>query len=113
MKSKKELKEAYIQMKIPAGMYRIRNLMSGMSYLDVNNNLDAIWNRHRTQLKFGTHRNSVLQQDWDTYGESNFVFEILEEIDTEDLTAEQISTELKILLSLYLDESDKDQFYNK
>ena len=112
MKSKKELKEAYRQMKFPAGLYRIRNLLNGNAYIDVNHNLDAIWNRHRTQLKFGTHQNISLQQDWTESGESNFIFEVLELIDTDDLTSVQITKELKLLRTIYLETVDKGLLYN-
>lgn len=112
MKSKKELKEAYRQMKFRAGLYQIRNVSTDRKYIDVNTNLDAIWNRHRTELKFGSHQNGSLQHDWNQNGESKFIFEILELLDTDALTSVQITSELKLLKDMYLQSIDIYKLYN-
>ena len=99
-------------MRFPAGLYQIRNLKNGRTYIDINSNLDAIWNRHQAQLRFGSHPNADLQRDWIEQGASTFLFEILELIDTDDLTVSQINHDLKLLKSLYLDTVDKGSLYN-
>ena len=113
MKSKKELKEDYRQMKFAAGLYQIRNTANGKCYLDVSNNLDAIWNRHLAQLKFGAHRNLDLQQDWQEYGASHFIYEIVDHIDTDDLTELQIKNELKALKAMHMEVRDPSTLYNR
>jgi len=76
----KELKLAYKLALPPMGIYAIRNLATGRIYLDQSNNLTGALNRHRLELKLGTHRNPALLADWRSYGEAQFSFEILEQL---------------------------------
>ncbi len=80
MKTKKELKNEYKQMKSPMGVFRIRNIVNGKILIDSSTNMNSKWNRHKTELRFGTHRNSELQKDWKQFGEENFIFEIVSEL---------------------------------
>lgn len=102
MKTRKELISEYKQKKFKAGVFQIRNLATGKVYIESSVDLDAIWNRHRVQLKFGGHPIAELQQDWNTYGEENFVFEILEEIDQKE--GMDLPKEVKMLETLYLED---------
>lgn len=105
MKTRKELKDAYKQMKFRMGVFQIRNTVNGKIYIESSVNLDAIWNRHRFQLNAGNHPNNVLQQDWNTYGESQFCYEILAELEQdEDGGARDYSKDLKALELLYVEE---------
>lgn len=91
----KALKAAY-KLAFPAmGVFVIRNQVNGRWYVDQSSNLTGVLNRHRLELKWGTHRNRALQEDWRTHGEAQFSFEILEQITerTEpgfDYTAERV-----------------------
>lgn len=115
MKSKKELKETYRQMKFRMGVFQIRNLANGKILVDSNTNLDAIWNRHRTQLKFNGHPNQALQSDWNTFGEDNFRFEILAELEEQEGDQPDYNKELKALAELYIEELQPfgDKGYNR
>lgn len=104
MKSKKELKEEYQQMKFRMGVFQIRNLVSGKIFIGSSTNLDAIWNRHRFQLNYGNHPNPPLQNDWKELGEENFRFEILSEIEPKEGEQVDYQREVKLLEELYLDE---------
>jgi group I intron endonuclease len=104
MKTKKDLKEEYKQMKFRMGIFQIRNTVNGKIYVEHSVNLDAIWNRHRTQLKFGAHPNALLQNDWKTFGEENFRYEILLEIDQKEEDTIDYKRELKLLEAMYLEE---------
>lgn len=74
----KALKQAY-KLAFPVmGVYAIRNQGNGRLFLDQSSNLTGALNRHRMELRFGTHRNRALQQDWRDFGEAQFSFEILE-----------------------------------
>ena len=76
----KALKQAY-KLAFPAmGVFVIRNQVNGRCYVDQSSNLTGSLNRHRLELKWGTHRNRMLQEDWRTHGEAQFSFEILEQI---------------------------------
>ena len=103
MKSKKELIGEYKQMKFRMGVFQIRNVVNGKILVDSSVNLDAIWNRHRLELDFGGHRNKDLQKDWKTFGEDNFRYEILSELEHRDGIVDY-SKELKLLEKMYLEE---------
>ncbi|MEI6411835.1 MAG: GIY-YIG nuclease family protein [Bacteroidota bacterium] len=102
--TRKELTEAYKNQKFRMGLFLVRNTANGKIFIESSVNLDKIWNRHRTELEIGSHRNTELQKDWKTYGEASFVFEVLAEIDTENMDNNQINKELKLLEQLYLEE---------
>lgn len=44
------------------------------------NPISKRWAHYRNELKRNNHYNSYLQKAWNKYGESNFVFEILDEV---------------------------------
>lgn len=64
-----------------AGVYAVRNLRDGRVLLGSALNLHGPLNRHRAQLKFGSHPCRALQQDWDALGPEAFAFEVLETVD--------------------------------
>lgn len=115
MQTKKDLKEAYKQMKFPAGVFQIRNTSNGKIYIDSSVNLNTIWNRHKTQLKFGSHPNEELQKDWNLLGEDCFVYEIVSETDQKDNEPTDLAKEVKQLEQLFLEELQpyNDKGYNK
>ena len=104
-KTKKQLKDEYKQMKFKAGVFVIRNTVNNKIFLGSSVNLDAIWNRHRLQLNFGSHPAAELLKDWKELGEDKFIFEIISEIKQNDeMTDKDIADEVKALEKLYLDE---------
>ena len=80
MKTRKELKEEYKQMKYPMGVFQLRNLTNNKVFIGSSTDLKAAWPALKLQLDIGIHSNSELQNDWTTTGAANFVYEILEEI---------------------------------
>ncbi|GAA6141925.1 GIY-YIG nuclease family protein [Hydrogenophaga sp. 5NK40-0174] len=62
------------------GIYAVRNLQSGRQLIGMSTNLPGSLNRHRTELRFGSHRNPALMSDWKAMGESRFAFEVLEQL---------------------------------
>jgi len=115
MKTNKELKEEYKQMKFKIGVFQIRNKVNGKIYIDSSVNLDAYWNRNRAQLNFGNHQNTVLQNEWNTFGEENFVYEILSEINHKDDEQIDYAKEAGQLAALYIEELKPfdEKGYNK
>ncbi|GAB4034253.1 GIY-YIG nuclease family protein [Spirosoma gilvum] len=115
MKTNKELKEAYRQKKFRIGIFQIRNMVNGKIYIGGSLNLEAIWNRNRMELNFGGHRNETLQREWKEFGEANFVFEILSEIEQKEGSTIDYSKEVKELEKLYIDELQPfaDKGYHK
>jgi ribosomal protein S18 len=102
MKTKKELKEEYKQMKTPMGVFQIKNIANNKVLIDNSIDMVSKWNRHKMELKFGNHRNRTFQKDWNDYGENNFVFEVLSELkknDEEDINYNKVLETLKTMVT--------------
>jgi len=76
---KKELKQSYRQKPEAMGVYQIRNVVNERVFVGAALNLYGIINRHKFDLKLGSHRNEKLQADWLAFGGESFAFEILDE----------------------------------
>lgn len=77
LRRRKEWIELYKQARKTAGVYAVRNLASDRVLLGSSINLHGPLNRHRSELRLGSHRCAELQADWDRLGEDAFRFEIL------------------------------------
>jgi len=62
------------------GIYKIINLTNGLFYIGSALTILARWANHKSRLKKNTHDNIYLQRAWNKYGEENFKFEIIEEV---------------------------------
>lgn len=115
MDRKKELKALYKETPRPTGIYQIRNTANGKLLIGSSLNLDGSVNSNRFQLKMNCHRNSQLQQDWQTYGETSFIFEVLEELKPADIQSPDCKEKLNKLEEQWLDKLQPygDKGYNK
>ncbi len=115
MKSKKDLKEEYKFKKFKIGVFQIRNTINNKIYIDSSVNIDAIFNRHRLQLNFGSHPNNLLQNEWIEFGEEKFVFETLAEITQNETEEKDYNKEAKQLAEMYIEELKpfEEKGYNK
>ena len=104
MKTKKELKEEYKQSKPKMGVFSIRNLENGKILIDYALDVEAKWNRHKMELKFGSHKNKELQSDWKNLGEEQFRFEILSTLEHKEDEFVDYQKELELLKSIVSDE---------
>ncbi len=111
MKTKRELKEAYKQMKIPMGVFQIKNISNNKVLIDNSIDMESKWNRHKMELKFGNHRNRTFQKDWNDYGENNFVFEVLSELKKNDEENINYNKELKTLQDMVIEELNVKNIY--
>ena len=111
MKTKKELKEAYKQMKIPMGVFQIKNIRNSKVLIDYSIDMESKWNRHKMELKFGNHRNRNFQKDWNEYGEENFVFDVLSELKKSEEGNINYNKELKILQDMVIEELNIENIY--
>lgn len=68
-----------------SGIYRIRNLKTGRSYIGSSRNIPKRWAQHRCDLRAGRHHCVYLQRSWNKYGEEAFVFEVEESCKSKDL----------------------------
>ena len=101
--TKKELKNQYKETKFPMGVFQIKNQFNGKILLDSGLNMPAKWKRHLTELKFGSHRNKVLQQEWKQFGATAFVYEVVAELEYKD-PMEDYGKEVAVLEAMYLEE---------
>ena len=99
---KSEIKKAYKQSKRSMGVYRIKTSQNDKLYIGFATDLDARFNRHKSELKFGSHRNKELQQIWNACGESAFDFEILDVLDQDDNTEASSYEELRVLTEMWV-----------
>jgi group I intron endonuclease len=74
-----------VRPKIRCGVYQIRNLITGDLYVGATANRSVRWMGHRYQLRHNKHHCPRLLMAWNEYGESNFIFEWLEDTPRESL----------------------------
>ena len=111
MKTKKELKEEYKQLKIPMGVFQIKNIRNNKVLIDYSIDMKSKWNRHKMELKFGNHRNRNFQKEWNEYGEENFVFEVLSELIKSEEENINYNKELKTLQDMVIEELNVKNIY--
>ena len=104
MKDRKALKEAYKQKKPTMGVFQILNKVNGKRLIEESTDIPAKWNRHQTELRFGSHRNTAFQKDWTEHGKENFEFSILSELEIKEGETLNIGQELKTLKEMVLEE---------
>jgi len=104
MKTRKELKEEYRQMKFKMGVFQIRNSVNGKVLIGSSLDLKAIWHAQKLQLDMGMHQNTELQKDWKTFGPENFNYEILEEIQESEDKPMDYKKEIKALEEMIVQE---------
>ncbi|MBN2028899.1 GIY-YIG nuclease family protein [bacterium] len=103
MKTKKEIKREYKERQKQAGIFQVKNKVNGKILLGSSLNLAGPLNAHRFMLTIGSHRNKVLQQEWDQYGQDQFVFEILEVVKVKDDTDFNLNDELALLEQIWIE----------
>jgi group I intron endonuclease len=103
MKSRQEIKKAYLGRKKPAGVFQVKNTANGKVLLGSSLNLEGSLDRHKFMLTIGLHRNEALQKDWNDYGPDNFVFEILEVVKVPDDPGFNLDDELTLLEMIWLE----------
>lgn len=67
------------------GIYKITNTITGDFYIGSSKNVKKRWAHHQWQSTWNEYPNSQLYKDMQKYGLDKFVFEILEEVETEKL----------------------------
>lgn len=74
-----------------SGIYEIRNTVNGHIYVGSAIDLKQRWYDHRKLLRVNKHHSKYLQNAWNKYGESAFIFVVLRYIKSKDdlITNEQ------------------------
>lgn len=66
-------------MKKVSGIYQIKNICNDKVYIGQSSDILKRFYNHKSELKRNKHTNKHLQRAWNTYGQNNFSFDILEE----------------------------------
>jgi group I intron endonuclease len=64
-----------------SGIYQIKNIINGKTYIGQTQNFSTRKSMHFSELRGGYHHNQHLQNSFNKYGESNFIFEKLLELE--------------------------------
>ncbi|AFN74608.1 LuxR family transcriptional regulator [Melioribacter roseus P3M-2] len=99
---KSALKKAYKESKKPMGVYSIKNNYNHKLYLGASVDPEARINRHKAELRFGSHRNAELQNAWKNGGESALEFEILDLLEQKEEVENNIEEELRLLTEMWI-----------
>jgi hypothetical protein len=100
---RKDLIRKYKENPPPAGVYRIRNAVNGMSVVGTSPNLPGMLNRQRFQLEHGSHPLRELQSDWNALGPEAFIFETLDQLEPSSEAGYDPSEDLRVLVQMWLD----------
>jgi hypothetical protein len=101
MRTRSELKEEYRKLRPPMGVFVVRNLRSGRFQVHAALDLRAGMNRLRTELRFSSHRNQDLQEDWRTLGPEAFEIRPLDELAPRDAPGWTPGDDLEELASMW------------
>ncbi len=101
---RKELVQAYRERPPRAGVYRVRNAVTGKVLLGSRLRLDGALESHRFQLAHGAHRNAALQRDWNAHGAAAFTFEVLEEVKVKEEPGFDLEAELALLEEIWIEQ---------
>ena len=102
-KTRADLRRAYKETPLQAGIFQIKNTQSGKILLGSSTNLHGPLNKHRFLLSIGKHDNAALQSDWRQYGAEAFIFEILEIVKPSDDPAFNLEDELTLLEQIWIE----------
>jgi hypothetical protein len=104
MKTRKEMKEEYKQMKFKMGVFQIKNKLNYKVFIGSSTDLKAVWFAQQLKLNTGMHPNYDLQKEWKEFGAENFTYEILEEIEQNEEKPVDYAKEVKALEEMVIDE---------
>jgi hypothetical protein len=112
---KKTIIREYKDTHRPMGVYLIKNKENGKVLVGSSNNLPAILNRFRAELKMGSCRNIALQDEWRQFGPDVFEFRELEILKPLDDPTYDPSEDLQFLGELWTEKLNPygDKGYNK
>ncbi len=102
---KSKLKQQYKQTPRPMGIYQLRNLVNNKVLIGSSMSLDKKYNSLQMSLDSGGYPSKDLVKEWKENGSQQFVFEILDELEHQDVPVPdyQIKADLKALEELWLE----------
>jgi hypothetical protein len=87
--------------KLPAGVYKIENTVTGKIYIGQSTSYPVRWRAHRTRMRRGIH--PCLQHDYDKHGLDSFEFSVIQEYPS-DTSRETLFEHEQRLIDEYLAE---------
>ena len=107
---KSAIKKEYKESKRPMGVYKISNNQNNTIFIGYSTDLQARFNRHKAELKFGGHRNKELQNMWNALGETAFTFKVLDELDQKENNQTNPEKELQVLAEMWISKLEKENY---
>ena len=101
--SRREAVRDYKERKIEAGIFAVRCLATGETWVASSRNLSQQQNGIWFSLRLGSHINRALQAAWNAHGGETFQYEVLEAIRDQDLSDYSRGVLLKERESHWLD----------
>jgi DNA-binding HxlR family transcriptional regulator len=96
------LKKQYKQNPPPAGIFKITNNVNGKVFIGKGMNVKGRLNGQELQLKWGSHHNKALQEDWNKFGSDQFSFEIIDYLEPSSDPAQNLASDLADLEQLWI-----------
>lgn len=111
-KTKKELQAEYKEREIVGGVYIIRNTFKNKVLLESTTDLQGIKNRFEFSKKVGSCVNMKLQKDWLEQDSSQFVLEVLEELEmVKTQTPKEFKADTDLLKEIWLEKLLNEDLY--
>lgn len=85
----------------PMGVFAIHNLATGRVRVKTSRNVPGAINRMGFELRQGTHRDTLLQAEWNDMGPDRFRVDVLEMVNQRVDPAFDYASELVLLEALY------------
>lgn len=100
--SKKELREQYKNRVCVGGIYRVKCNKSSNQWLFSTIDIKGAKNRFDFSVAINSCLELYMKEDWNRYGASSFVFEILEEITKKETqTDQEFADDVETLFELW------------
>jgi len=71
--------QAKYQKNLPAGVYYIKNTVTGQIYIGQSTKFPHRWHHHKSDMRRNKHENPRLQEDYNKYGLDIFEFGVIKE----------------------------------
>jgi len=103
MERKAELKKAYKQTHTPMGIFQVKNKVNGKMFIGSGTNVPAKINKFKFELKYLSSKIKELQKDYDTYGEENFSFVVIDRLEPKEGETINYKEELETLEQMWIE----------
>ena len=115
MIDKNELKKKYKETLTPMGVYKIENKINKKIFIGSSLNINARFNRHQMNLKFGSEEIKELLDDYNKYGPENFEYSVVDLLKRKEDPLYNYKSDLVDLENMWLEELQPygEKGYNK